>query len=69
MVATGNDKYSFNAELAAKILARLLCICKSGIRAEMLQGASKIKVYLKLINTYIKNVNYCKTHENRLYKL
>lgn len=35
----------------------------------MLQGASKIKVYLKLINTYIKNVNYCKTHENRLYKL
>ena len=38
MVATDNDKYSFNAELAAKILARLLCICKSGIRAEMLQG-------------------------------
>lgn len=44
MVATGNDKYSFNAELAAyaelaaKIFARLLCICKSGIRTEMLQG-------------------------------
>lgn len=38
MVATGNDKFSFNAELAAKIFARLLCICKLGIRTEMLQG-------------------------------
>lgn len=44
MVATGNDKFFFsaeleaNAELAAKILARLLCICKSGIRTEMSGG-------------------------------
>lgn len=44
MVATGNDKYSFNAELAAyaelaaKIFAWLLCICKLGIRTEMSQG-------------------------------